>query len=250
MMIPQPRKLGMGMGMVVRFPRRHGRAPTETSTGHKSGLNSPLGTPVSRSIGSTYSADTPLFERSSQYQICDCVVPMRSARGFCPPAISQARLSASFVMPNLYYANFGNLQLKNMSKITNIKFGKPKGMREVIDPIAFGRRVRERRKKRGLSQSALGEQSGYSQQNVGWFEKGDIKDPRAQAQDLAGPLQTTVEWLLFGTGLEERAPPPLTGDQVAENYEKLPQAEREVISDQIMKFMSELGRKRRSAKAL
>lgn len=119
-------------------------------------------------------------------------------------------------------------------------------MREVIDPIAFGRRVRERRKKRGLSQGALGEQSGYSQQNIGWLEKGVVKDPRTQAQDLAGPLQTTAEWLLYEKGNEETAVPPLTSVEVAENYEKLLPAEREVISDQIMKFVSALRRKRRS----
>jgi len=105
------------MGVIIRFPRH-----TLASMGHKSGRNSVREIPVSRSMGSTNSAGTPRFDRVSQYQTCDCVVPMRSAKGFCPPAKSHARLSASVDM-GAYYPNLCELQPKNLCATTNRNFG-------------------------------------------------------------------------------------------------------------------------------
>src|ERR1700676_1155685 len=116
--------------------RRHVRTPS--TTGHKSGRNSLLETPVSLSIGNTNSAGTPRLDRVSQYQTCDWVVPMRSAKGFCPPAKSQARLSASVDIPK-DYPFLGELQPKNLCKTANLDFGRLEPMKEA-DPIAFGNR--------------------------------------------------------------------------------------------------------------
>src|ERR1700676_4002735 len=118
--------------------RRHVRTPS--TTGHKSGRNSLLETPVSLSIGSTNSAGTPRLDRVSQYQTCDCVVPMRSAKGFWPPAKSHARLSASSLDMAASYPNLGKLQPKNLSGTANLNFGRLEPMKEV-DPIKFGKRV-------------------------------------------------------------------------------------------------------------
>src|SRR5258705_13988612 len=98
------------MGMVLNFPRHHARA---SSRGYKSGRSSDRETPVSRSIDNTNSAGTPRLDFMSQYQTCDWVVPMRSAKGFCPPAKSHARLSASVDMA-AHYPNLGQLQPKNL----------------------------------------------------------------------------------------------------------------------------------------
>ena len=61
------------MGIVLRFH-------AGTSSGHKSGRKAVRETPVSRSIGKTNSAGTPRLDLFSQYQTCDCVVPIRSAK--------------------------------------------------------------------------------------------------------------------------------------------------------------------------
>src|SRR5882672_1425249 len=97
------------------------------TSGHKSGRNSPREMPVSRSIDNTNSAGTPRFDFSSQYQTCDCVVPIRSAKRFWPPASSHARLSA-FDM-NSTYPNLGQMQLKNLCRTTDRNLGILGGMK-------------------------------------------------------------------------------------------------------------------------
>lgn len=130
--------------------------------------------------------------------------------------------------------------------LINRKFGNQRGMKQTIDPVDFGRRVRERREELGLGQTALGKLSGQSQSNIAWLESGKSKDPRLQAQDLAEGLRTTYEWLAFGTGLRETAPAPMTPEDVAGYYKKLPPAQREAISEQILKFASADKKQRRT----
>jgi transcriptional regulator with XRE-family HTH domain len=211
------------MGTVTIWPGRdHARTPA-ASTGYKSGRNSLREMPVSLSIDKTNSAGTPRLDLWSQYQTCDCVVPIRSASGFWPPATSQARLRASLVMKP-EYSELGGLQPKYQSRTTNREIGKVRPMDEVIDPKAVGQRMKRRRNDLGLSQAKIGAGlkarglRGYSQQNIVSLESGIIKDPRQAAADLAGPLQTSVEWLLYERGPKEIRPPVLTGDQ----FEELP----------------------------
>lgn len=218
------------MGIVVRFPRRHARA-SSSSTGQRSGRSSSLGTPVSFSIGKTNSAGTPFLDRVSQYQTCDCVVPMRSAKGFCPPAKSQARFSASVDM-DAQYPYLGTRQPKNLCATTNLRLGNFGGMSDTLDPIAIGVRIKKRRTALKLSQKEVGAAlrerglRGYSQQNILSLEKGFIKDPRQQAADLAGVLTTTADWLLYERGLEVTGPPVMTPKE----YAKLPLAMRERLT--------------------
>lgn len=178
-----------------------------TGSGKMSGLSSERGTPVSFSIDNTNSAGTPRFERVSQYQTCDWVVPIRSASGFWPPAISQARRRASVDMPG-DYLGFGNNQPKCLFGTGNLRFGRIFHMGDIhqplreIDPIAFGGRVRARRKKLKLSAKALGGKLGMSQQGIHSIEKGKSKRP-GMSFELAKALGTSLEWLRWGEGDEE-----------------------------------------------
>lgn len=224
------------MNNVVRFARRHARTP-ELSEGHKSGRSSDLETPVSRSIGNTNSAGTPRLDRVSQYQTWDCVVPIRSAKGFCPPAASQARLSASVDDMGTTYPNLGETQPKNLWGTTKRKFGSLSNMdRQEIDPKDFGRRVRERRVELGMSQAALAEKSDQSQSNIGWIEQGKAKKPKQQALDLVEPLRTSLEWLLYGTGERETGLRLLSESEVLEIYRSLALDQREQVSETFSKL--------------
>lgn len=138
-------------GIILPF-RRHARARSSSSA-HRSGRNSDRDTPVSRSIGRTNSAGTPFFERSSQYQTCDCVVPMRSASCFCPPASLHARRSASFDM-QAEYPKLGKAQQKNLWRTSYLTFGSGTDMTNV-DPKALGARLCARRELRGHTQDSL-----------------------------------------------------------------------------------------------
>lgn len=235
------------MGVIVRFPvQRHARA-SSTAAGYKSGRRSDRETPVARSIGNTNSAGTPFFDRVSQYQTCDCVVPIRSASGFCPPATVQARLSASLLMESIAYPDLGQDQPKTLCEITKRKFGTSPTMRQPIDPIAFGRRVREKREDLGMSQAVLGKKSEISQSHIGFVESGRIKDPRKLAMDLAEPLRTTVDWLLYEKGARDTAPPPMTAAEFLEGYEKLDLEDREFMTGQLARLLSERKKKRKSS---
>lgn len=219
------------MGEVVRFRGRHARASSRD--GHKSGRNSDRETPVSRSIVSTNSAGTPRLDRLSQYQTWDCVVPIRSARGFWPPTASHARLRASIDDMGASYPILGSMQPKNLSQNTYLNFGNASGMTESIDPIRFGIRVRELREELGWSQTRLGRSSGFSQSNIGWIEQGKGKNPKKQAIALAEALGSSPEWLLYGTGERRTGIILLTKEQLASIYDDLPLAVRTVITNAV-----------------
>lgn len=205
----------MGMGNVIDL--QHARA--SISEGHKSGRNSERETPVSRSIGKTNSAGTPFFDRLSQYQTSDCLVPMSSASLSWLPARSHARLSASTDM-SVPYPNLGSGQPKNMLRTRNPNFGKLWGMKP--DPVEFGRRVRERRDEMRWSQTRLAKEAGMSDTNIGVIERGEMKDPRKQALILAEALLVTPDWLLTGRGQKELIPGVMTREQLQEEYVHLP----------------------------
>lgn len=225
------------MGTIVRLPENHAR--TSQESGHKSGRSSERETPVSRSIGKTNSAGTPFFERFSQYQINDCLVPMSSASRSWLPARSQATLSASTDM-GASYPILGKTQPKNMWGTDNPKFGSHPGMD--VDPITFGRRVRARRKELTWSQEKLADESGFSQTNIGWIEQGKAKDPTKQAIRLSKALGVNPDWLLYEAGPKETGPIVMTREQLRKAYDQLPaegQLEvRVIITDVVAKYRS------------
>jgi transcriptional regulator with XRE-family HTH domain len=117
------------------------------------------------------------------------------------------------------YPNLGQLQPKNLCKQSYAKFGIQSGMKAPsIDPVSFGRRVRERREELGWSQGELGKQSKQSQSNIGWIELGNAKDPEKQALKLARALLLHVDWLLYGTGPRETARPLPSPKEIAALY--------------------------------
>lgn len=227
------------MGIVVRFRLRHARA---SSKGYKSGRSTCRETPVSRSIGNTNSAGTPFLDKVSQYQTCDCVVPMRFAKGVCPPASSQARLSASVdasvAVIGAQYPNLGKTQPKNLWKNTNLKFGSLQPMK--VDAKAFGRRVRERRNELGWSQTRLEEESGIAQQTLVWIEKGGPKNPKRRAVELAEALRLHLNWLLYETGPREIGPTLLSKDELGAVYDDLSFEGKEAVMATAAKFTKKL----------
>ena len=227
------------MAKIIQF-QEHALA----SSGQRSGRSSARGTPVSRSIDKTNSAGTPRLDLVSQYQTCDWVVPMRSAKGFCPPTSAQARLSAS-VDIGARYPFLGQLQPKSLCRPANRNFGRLEPMKEA-NPIEFGNRVRERRKARGFSQARLAELSNYSQTNIGWIEKGNAKRPHISAEPLSQALRSPVEYLLWGTGPKEFGPPIMTKEEVQENYSNLPDEDQAAITADIAQRIEASKQKRQT----
>lgn len=233
MLVSQPTSVEMKMVQIIDLrPRLHARA-SEASLGQISGLSSLRETPVSLSIDNTNSAGTPRLERVSQYQTCDCVVPIRSARGFCPPAAVHARRSASVDVMDPHYPDLGQKQPKTLWGTTYRNFGNFGGMREPIDPKKFGERVKELRTELGMSQAGLGKASGFSQSNIGWIEAGSGKDPKKQALALADALGSSPEWLLHGTGVRQTGIRPLTKEQLSAIYDNLPLSVRMAITETV-----------------
>lgn len=131
-----------------------------------------------------------------------------------------------------------------MLEIANRNFGNQWNMSQPIDPIAFGRRVKEKREELGLTHVTLGKKAGFSRSNIGWIESGDGKDPRKQVLKLAEPLRTTPDWLLYGKGVRDVAPPPLSADELALNYEKFPLEDRDAITALASEIIARLSKKR------
>lgn len=191
--------------MLLTFPKRprhlHARASEDANSadGYRSGLNSCRETPVARSIESTNSPGTPFLDRTSQYQTCDCVVPIRSAKGFCPPAASQARLSAVCDMRPTY-RQFGESQPKTLCETPNRIFGRLRAMNSRrFNSLA--ERLKHRMDKLGIGQSELARRTNSKQQTIGSILKGKSKIPRILLE-LADALETTPEWLKDERGPE------------------------------------------------
>ncbi|HEX7881935.1 MAG TPA: helix-turn-helix transcriptional regulator [Afipia sp.] len=132
-----------------------------------------------------------------------------------------------------HYPDLGKNQPKTLWTTTYRNFGSPEGMKEPVDPLEFGRRVRELREEFGWSQTKLGKAAGFSQSNIGWIESGSGKDPKKQALALADALGSSPEWLLHGTGARQTGIRPLTKEQITAVYEDLPLAVQMVITNAI-----------------
>jgi transcriptional regulator with XRE-family HTH domain len=167
---------------------------------------------------------------------------MRSAKGFWPPAASQARRNGSLDMPE-QYPFFGQLQPKNLCKTAKLKFGSPFHMKP-IDSVAFGRRVHELREDLGLSQRQLWAAAGHSASNIGWIEQGGVQKPQRLANELAVALQTTREWLLWKEGPKHIGPRYLASPKLVEKYEILPPEAKAEISQVIEKAAEKASRKK------
>jgi len=79
----------------------------------------------------------------------------------------------------------------------------------------LAKRVKLRRKQRGLSQGALAEASGLKQPDISKIELGLIQKTTAIAR-LADALGVSAKWLEFGTGSpEDPQPAELASEQVS-----------------------------------
>ena len=72
----------------------------------------------------------------------------------------------------------------------------------------FGRRLKEIRQSRALTQQELGEQVGVSQRVVAYYESDDAQPPGALLVDLARVLEVTADELLGIEPLRGRRSPP------------------------------------------
>ena len=114
-----------------------------------------------------------------------------------------------------------------------------------VDSVEFGRRVKRRREKLGLSQAALGSLSGHTQSNIGWIEAGSAKKPERLALGLAAPLQTTTDWLLWEQGPKQVGPRHYTKAQMADKYDDLPPELKSELSQALDKMEKMNLRKKR-----
>jgi transcriptional regulator with XRE-family HTH domain len=206
--------------------KRNGNVVCFHGFGHKSGRNSDRETPVSRSIGNTNSAGTPRLDRVSQYQTCDCVVPIRSAKEAWLPANSQARRRAS-VMPE-EYQSFGKSQPTNLLRTINLILGKVPLMEPTVDKKALGQRVRQRREELGMVQSQVAKLAGMKQQGIGSIENGKVERVR-RIFELARALETSHDWLLFERGPKEILPEDWTDEKLFAAIRRLSPEKRRAI---------------------
>jgi transcriptional regulator with XRE-family HTH domain len=203
------------MGTVIQFAGHHARA----SSGKRSGRKAERKTPVSLSIGNTNSAGTPRLDLVSQYQTCPCVVPIRFASRFCPPARSQASLRASLRIIEASYQFLGDNQPKTMSGTGYRDFGRISGMSDT-SAQGIGNRIRKRREKAGISQAKLAKSLGTKQQTVAGWENGVSDRPRLLFE-AAKQLGTTHQWLLTGEGPEEPDGPFVSKEMILSEIDSL-----------------------------
>ena len=215
------------MGTVVKF--RH----ADASTGYRSGRSSYRVTPVACSIGNTNSPGTPLLERSSQYQTCDCVVPMRSASGFWPPATLQARRRASVDMAPTY-PDLGKNQPKSLWTTSNLKVGRFSPMKRA-DRTEFARRLDRRMRALRVTQSALARVLETKQSTVKNWLEGHIPRPDVLDQ-LVEALSTSRDWLLYGEGSEEISGTPIDEARVNALLKKIEPAQKKFLVKMLEKM--------------
>jgi len=198
--------------------------------GHRSGRSSVRGTPVSRSMADTNSAGTPFLERVSQYQTCDCVVPIRSASGFWPPATSHARRSASEDMfPK--YGILSKCQPKSMSGLAHQHLDNLDGMKAGLPSWDFGQRVKQLRLAHHWTTAQLSSRVRVSQQQISYYESGKVKNPNKIAHLLAEALGSTPDFLLRGTGAQGGPPPVLSAGEVVDYYQSMSEDEQRRLSE-------------------
>lgn len=109
---------------------------------------------------------------------------------------------------------------------------------EPIDPVAFARRMKERRADLGWSQTRLAKESGYSQTNIGWLESGKAKDLTKQAVKLAAAMTTTYDWLAYGKGLKEAGPYIMSREELRAAVDELPPEDQTEFRGMVTEWLS------------
>ncbi len=115
---------------------------------------------------------------------------------------------------------------------------------KLADSVAFGLRVKQRRKDLGMSQERLAKLSGQSQSNIGYIEQGKAGKPHRLAPELAPHLRTTTEWLLWEQGPKHIGPIYLPTEVLAEKYEALTPDRKAEISEAVVNTQQNKKRKK------
>lgn len=74
----------------------------------------------------------------------------------------------------------------------------------LVEQSTIGNRIREARKKAGLTQRQLGDRLGGSGGMIGRYESGTRNPKLETAERIASALRIDVNWLLHGQTLEDR----------------------------------------------
>ena len=67
-----------------------------------------------------------------------------------------------------------------------------------LDPRAFGDRMKEARRRKGLFQREASESLGFDQRHWTRYERGVVLPKVERLIDIAVALDVTVDWLLLG----------------------------------------------------
>jgi phage repressor protein C with HTH and peptisase S24 domain len=108
----------------------------------------------------------------------------------------------------------------------------------------LGERLAKRREQLGLSQKALAEKVGVSQQSINKIETGQTRSPR-NLEKLAESLSVTSQWLLFGEGNSAATSPKL--DEIKESrlrveeWESMEQDQKEFIDIPVLDVEASAG---------
>jgi putative transcriptional regulator len=77
-----------------------------------------------------------------------------------------------------------------------------------LDPRSLGRRVRQARRERGLTQSALAEAAGVTDETIGRLERGTFEPALSTAAAVAEALGVTLDGLVWPSRLRDVASAP------------------------------------------
>jgi len=116
---------------------------------------------------------------------------------------------------------------------------KSKTMGEVIfmaakEKKAFGKRLAELRKAKGMTQTELGDSIGVSKRVIAYYEGETDRPPAAKLEGIATALQITTDELLGLTPLKEK--PPVKNRRLIKSLqtlEKLPKEDQKAVVNYI-----------------
>jgi transcriptional regulator with XRE-family HTH domain len=210
--------------MLIKFPTKtpHARASAD-STGYKSGRNSDLGIPETRSTSKTLSGGT-----SSHCETACGVMPSGAASPAKPPAASIARRSASFLS-----LMAGNSSIALVSSQASLHCAYQASLYAIGVPkeMTIGVRIKLARKRiDGLTQVKLGEAVGATGGAVSNWERNSERPDPDKYPKLRKALRVPYKWLLEGN-----TPPPEPDDPLV-LLEDLTEPERKALFASINKI--------------
>jgi transcriptional regulator with XRE-family HTH domain len=103
--------------------------------------------------------------------------------------------------------------IKRVAILTKKVFPRDQGryvMPDKIDYIAIGKRIRELRKRKGLTQEKLAKQNECSTSFLGHIERGRRIPSLETIAKIASLLDVSLEQLVYGLNATSSNPPPMT----------------------------------------